>query len=86
MTTLHPIRKIFNKGVHDALVDQLRACITTDEILEFEKWFNSKTNTGPLHEIICDLLKNRSISRGLAAKWLSTLLKDKYEKINKNAH
>ena len=86
MTTLHPPKKVFSKGVHDALVDQLRACITADEILEFEKWFNSKTNTGPLHEIICDLLKNRSISRGLAAKWLSTLLQDKYEKINKNAH
>ena len=72
-----------SKGVHDALVDQLRACISTEEILGFEEWFNSQTTSSPLHEIICDLLRNRSISRGLAAKWLSTILKDKYEKITK---
>ena len=83
MTTLQNSSQGFNKGIHDALVDQLRACISTKEILDFEEWFNSKTKTEPLHEVICDLLKNRSISRGLAAKWLSILLQDKYEKISR---
>ena len=83
MTTLQKSTQAFNKGINDALVDQLRACISTREILDFEEWFNSKTKTGPLHELICDMLKNRSISRGLAAKWLSILLQDKFDKISK---
>ena len=83
MTTLQPKDSIISQGAHDALVDQLRACKSAHEILEFEKWFNSNSSGGPLHELICELLKNRSISRVLAAKWLSTLLKDKENKINK---
>ena len=72
-----------SKGANDALIDQLRACKTTDEILEFEGWFNSKADSGPLYDLICDLLRNRSISRVLAAKWLSILLKDRDQKLNK---
>lgn len=63
-----------------ALVDQLRACHTTEEILNFERWFNDRANAGPLHEVICDFLKNRSISRVLAAKWLETLIKERDKK------
>ena len=83
MTTLQSSGQVISKGINDALVDQLRACSSTQEILDFEQWFNSKTNSAPLHEIICELLRNRSISRGMAAKWLSTLIKDKYEKISR---
>ena len=82
MTTLQSSHHSISNGVQDALIDQLRACISTQEILEFEQLFNSKTNSVPLHEVICDLLRNRSISRGMAAKWLSILIKDKYEKIS----
>ena len=71
-----------SRGVREAIVDQLRACKTTEEILRFEIWFNSETNSGPLYEIICDFLRTRSISRGLAAKWLGTLLNDRDKKLN----
>ncbi len=80
-TAIKPIETM-SKAVREAIVDQLRACQTTEEILDFEAWFNSETSSGPLHLVICDFLKNRSISRGLAAKWLSTLLNDKENKIN----
>ena len=70
------------KDTHDAIVDQLRACHTPAEILEFEKWFNNTVNIGPLYSIICDLLRNRSISRGTASKWFETLLKNRDEKLN----
>ena len=84
MTTLQPGSNPFiSKNAHDALIDQLRACTTPNEILEFETWFNSKANTGPLHDLICELLRDRSISRVLAAKWLSTLIRDKDNRINK---
>ena len=70
-----------SRVMRDALVDQLRACKTPDEILNFENWFNSEANSGPLYGVICEFLRTRSISRGLAAKWLETLLNDKEKKL-----
>jgi len=70
-----------SRGVSDAIVDQLRACKTPEEILDFEKWFNSETNSGPLYEVICEFLRTRSISRGLAAKWLGILLNDRDKRL-----
>ena len=70
-----------NKRTRDALVDQLRACHSTEDILQFEKWFNSQANSGQLYQVICNFLKNRTISRGLAAKWLFILLEDRQNKL-----
>ncbi len=81
MTITHRPVESMSRGVRDAIVDQLRACKTQEEILHFESWFNSETNSGPLHEVICDFLRTRSISRGLAAKWLGTLLSDREDKL-----
>ena len=80
-TTQKPVESM-SKGVREAIVDQLRACKTAEEFLNFENWFNSETNSGPLYEIICDFLRTRSISRGLAAKWLEILLNDRDNKLN----
>ena len=74
MTTTNKPKKIFGKNANDALIDQLRACQNTDQILRFEKWFNSNIESEKLYKIICELLKNRSISRALASKWLTTLI------------
>jgi len=82
MTTTNKPKKIFGKNANDALIDQLRACHNSEEILGFEKWFNSNIESKKLYEIICDLLKNRSISRGLASKLLSTLIEDRDKTIN----
>ena len=79
-TTQRPVEAM-SRGVRDAIVDQHRICKTPEEILHFESWFNSETNSGPLYEVICDFLRTRSISRGLAAKWLSTLLNDRENKL-----
>ena len=82
MTTTHKQTKIIGKSSNDALIDQLRACQTSEEILRFEKWFNSNIESEKLYKIICDLLKNRSISRALASKWLKTLLDERDDTIN----
>ncbi len=79
-TTQRPLDSM-SRGVRDAIVDQLRACKTSEEILDFENWFNRETNSGPLYEVICEFLRTRSISRGLAAKWLSILLNDRENKL-----
>ncbi len=83
MTTTNKPLKISNGSTNDALIDQLRACQNSEEILGFEKWFNSNIESEKLYKIICELLKNRSISRGLAAKWLLTLIEDRDNTISK---
>ena len=77
MTTTNKHTKIIGKSANDALIDQLRSCQNPDEILKFEKWFNSNIESEKLYKIICQLLKNRSISRALASKWLITLIEDR---------
>ena len=81
MTLSLNIGNLFNDSSSHALVDELRKRISEEEILDFEEKFNSK-NENNLHIYICRLLKNRSISRGLASKWLLKIIKTKESKIN----
>ena len=81
MTLSLNIGNLFNDSSSHALVDELRKRKTIEEILDFEDKFNS-TNKKSLHVYICRLLKNRSISRGLASKWLITMIDNKQSKIN----
>ncbi len=81
MTLSLNIGNIFNDSFDHALVDELRKRTSEEEMLNFEEKFNSK-NEGKLHIHICRFLKNRSISRGLASKWLLTIIKNKELKIN----
>ena len=80
MTLSLNIGEIFNDSSSHALVDELRKRTSEEEILEFEEKFNS-TNEKNLHIYICRFLKNRSISRALASKWLITMLNNKELKI-----
>ena len=81
MTLSLNIGKFFNDSSSHALVDELRKRKSEKEILEFEEKFNS-TNEKNLHIYICRFLKNRSISRGLASKWLITMFNNKELKID----
>ena len=81
MTLSLNISNFFNDSSSHALVDELRKKTTEKEILEFEEKFNSK-NEKNLHVYICRLLKNRSISRALASKWLITMINHKESELN----
>ena len=83
MTTINKPLEIGRKSSNDALIDHLRACKNSEEILKYEKWFNSNIESDKLYEIVCELLKNRSISRALGAKWLLTLIEDRENTIGK---
>ena len=83
MTTTNKPINISSTNTNDALIDQLRACQNPEEILKFEKWFNSNIESDKLYKRICELLKNRSISRALGSKWLLTLIEDKENTITK---
>ena len=76
MTLSLNIGNFFNDSASHALVDELRKKYTVKEILEFEEKFNSK-NEKKLHFYLCRFLKNRSISRALASKWLFTIINNK---------
>ena len=76
MTLSLNIGNFFNDSASHALVDELRKKNTEKEILEFEEKFNSK-NEKNLHFYLCKFLKNRSISRALASKWLFTIINNK---------
>ena len=80
MTLSLNIDNLFNDSSNHALVDELRKRTTDEAILEFEEKFNSR-NEKNLHLYICRYLKNRSISRALASKWLITLINNKESKI-----
>lgn len=82
-TTNKQIKSSNTPSTNDALIDQLRACQNSEEILKFEKWFNSNIESEKLYKRICKLLKNRSISRALASKWLLTLIEDRDSTISK---
>ena len=81
MTLSLNIGNLFNDSSSHALVDELRRRTSEEEILDFEEKFNSK-NEQNLHIYICRFLKNISISRGLASRWLVTIIKNKESKIN----
>ena len=83
MTTTDKPLNISGTTSNDALIDQLRACKSSDEILKFEKWFNANIESDKLYKKICQLLKNRSISRALGSKWLLTLIEDRENTINR---
>ena len=80
MTLSLNIGNFFNDSSTHALVDELRKRTTESEIIEFEQKFNS-TNEKNLHIYICRFLKNRSISRALASKWLITMINNKESEI-----
>ena len=80
MTLSLNIENFFNDKSSHALVDELRKKTTEKEILEFEEKFNAK-NEKNLHIYICRFLKNRSISRALASKWLITMINNKESEI-----
>ncbi len=72
---------LLDKGVREAIVDQLRACQTKEQVLAFEARFNCETNAGPLYLWICDFLHDRTISPALASRWLRTILEDRENKL-----
>ena len=85
MTISLNIGSFFNDDSQEALIDELKKRNDEESILEFEKKFNSQ-NEKNLHIHICRFLKNRQISRALAAKWLIIILDKKESKLKSFLH
>ena len=81
MTLSLNIGNLFNDSSSHALVDELRKRTSAEDILDLEEKFNPR-NEKNLHIYICRFLKNRSISRGLASRWLITIIKNKESNID----
>ena len=81
MTISLNLGRLCNDASHEALIDELKKRNSQESIIEFEQKFNHQ-NDKNLHIHICRFLKNRQISRAIAAKWLITMLDNKESLIN----
>ena len=61
------------RPAEDTLIDALRGCRDVKELKALEQRLASSTDAPPLFNWICDLLVERRISRGLAARLLFEL-------------
>ena len=65
--------RLSGKPSEDTLIDALRGCQNVQELKDLEQRLGQLDDAPPLFDWICDLLVNRRLSRGLAAKLLRQL-------------
>ena len=67
------VTQLSGKPSEDTLIDALRGCQNVQELKDLEQRLAQLDDAPPLFDWICDLLVQRRISRGLAARLLSQL-------------
>ena len=67
------VTQMSGKPSEDTLIDALRGCQNVQDLKELEQRLAQLEDAPPLFDWICDLLVNRRLSRGLAAKLLRQL-------------
>ena len=67
------VTQMSGKPSEDTLIDALRGCQNVQDLKELEQRLAQVEDAPPLFDWICDLLVNRRLSRGLAAKLLRQL-------------
>ena len=67
------VTQLSGKPSEDTLIDALRGCENVQDLKELEQRLAQLEDAPPLFDWICDLLVNRRLSRGLAAKLLRQL-------------
>ena len=67
------VTQLSGKPSEDTLIDALRGCRNVQELKDLEQRLAQLEDAPPLFDWICDLLVNRRLSRGLAAKLLLQL-------------
>ena len=67
------VTQLSGKPSEDTLIDALRCCQNVQDLKELEQRLAQLEDAPPLFDWICDLLVNRRLSRGLAAKLLRQL-------------
>ena len=67
------VTQLSGKPSEDTLIDALRGCRNVQQLKDLEQRLAQLDDAPPLFDWICDLLVNRRLSRGLAAKLLLQL-------------
>ncbi len=67
------VTQLSGRPSEDTLIDALRGCQNVQDLKELEQRLAQVEDAPPLFDWICDLLVNRRLSRGLAAKLLRQL-------------
>ena len=60
--------------LNDHVIEDLRACRSTADLVALDERMAVDHRDNPLHRVICDALRNRTVAPVEAARWLATLM------------
>ena len=58
----------------ERVLSALRACRSSDDLVALDEQLAIDCRDAPLHQVICDALRDRSVAPVEAANWLTTLV------------
>ena len=65
----------------ERVVSALRACRNSDDLVALDEQLAINCRDAPLHRLICDALRDRSVSPVEAANWLTTLIEHRNQQL-----
>ena len=66
----------------DRVIDDLRACRSFDELVALDERMAMDHLDSPLHLVICDALRERTVAPVEAARWLATLMDHRNQQLS----
>ena len=65
----------------ERVVSALRACRNSDDLVALDEQLAIDCRDAPLHRLICDALRHRSVAPVEAANWLTTLIEHRNQQL-----
>ena len=65
----------------ESVVSALRACRNSDDLVALDEQLAIDCRDAPLHRLICDALRDRSVAPVEAANWLTTLIEHRNQQL-----
>ena len=65
----------------ERVLSALRACRISDDLVALDEQLAIDCRDAPLHPVICDALRDRSVAPVEAANWLTTLMEHRNQQL-----
>ena len=65
----------------ERVLSALRACRSSDDLVALDEQLAIDCRDAPLHRVICDALRDRSVAPVEAANWLMTLMEHRNQQL-----
>lgn len=65
----------------ERVLSALRACRSSDDLVALDEQLAIDCRDTPLHRVICDALRDRSVAPVEAANWLTTLMEHRNQQL-----